>query len=265
MNRRSSRDFWNPYLAGMALGLVLLTAFLVMGHGLGASGAATRIGAFIADRRAATLDAGLKLSSAVTDRLRLNAAYTHNDRDNQTPQSLYAVVSTDMFPGAPRTNLPYSFKQDKLKLSADYRASAKLRGSIGADFDSHKRTYAEVDTTRESTAWGKISSSVTDKVDVTFKLAHGERRNSGTFQPIAGITPPENPLLRRFNLANRTRDTAGLRADFTPLERLTIGLGFDSSEDKYSDSTIGLTNAKDSNLNGDVSLVVSERTNPSRT
>jgi len=56
MNRRSSRDFWNPYLAGMALGLVLLTAFLVMGHGLGASGAATRIGAFIADRRAATLD-----------------------------------------------------------------------------------------------------------------------------------------------------------------------------------------------------------------
>lgn len=213
------------------------------------------------DGRAATLDAGLKLSSAVTERLRLNAAYTHNDRDNQTPQALYAVVSTDMFAGTPRTNLPYSFKQDKLKLSADYRATAKLRGSVGADFDSNKRTYAEVDTTRESTAWGKISSSVTDKVDLTFKLAHGERKNSGSFQPIAGITPPENPLLRRFNLANRTRDTAGLRADFTPLERLTIGLGFDSSEDKYTDSTIGLTNAKDSNLNGDVSLVVSERTN----
>lgn len=211
--------------------------------------------------RAKTLDAGLKLSSAVTDRLRLNAAYTHNDRDNETPQSLYAVISTDMFPGAPRTNLPYSFKQDKLKLSADYRVSERLRGAVGADFDSHKRTYAEVDTTHENTAWGKVTSSLTDKIDLTLKLAHGERRNSGTFQPIVGITPPENPLLRRFNLANRTRDTVGLRGDFTPMERLSIGLGLDTSEDKYADSTIGLTNAEDYNLNGDVSLVVSERTN----
>ena len=30
-----SEKFWNPYLAGIALGLVLLTTFLVMGRGLG--------------------------------------------------------------------------------------------------------------------------------------------------------------------------------------------------------------------------------------
>jgi uncharacterized membrane protein YedE/YeeE len=38
-----SEKFWNPYLAGIALGLVLLTTFLVMGRGLGASGAANRL------------------------------------------------------------------------------------------------------------------------------------------------------------------------------------------------------------------------------
>lgn len=43
-----SEKFWNPYLAGIALGLVLLTSFLVMGKGLGASGAANRFGVFIA-------------------------------------------------------------------------------------------------------------------------------------------------------------------------------------------------------------------------
>lgn len=36
--------FANPYLAGIALGLVLLSAFLIMGNGLGASGAANRLG-----------------------------------------------------------------------------------------------------------------------------------------------------------------------------------------------------------------------------
>jgi len=35
---------WNPYVAGLALGLVLLAAFLVLGHGIGASGAAARLG-----------------------------------------------------------------------------------------------------------------------------------------------------------------------------------------------------------------------------
>ena len=43
---RTEDHFWNPYLAGIALGLVLLTSFLVMGKGLGASGAANRLGIF---------------------------------------------------------------------------------------------------------------------------------------------------------------------------------------------------------------------------
>lgn len=36
------RPFWNPYAAGVALGLVLLGSFVVFGRGLGASGAFTR-------------------------------------------------------------------------------------------------------------------------------------------------------------------------------------------------------------------------------
>jgi len=35
------RPYWHPYVAGVALGLVLLLTFVVMGHGLGASGAVT--------------------------------------------------------------------------------------------------------------------------------------------------------------------------------------------------------------------------------
>ena len=35
----NSRPFWNPYLAGIALGLVLLASFVLTGRGLGASGA----------------------------------------------------------------------------------------------------------------------------------------------------------------------------------------------------------------------------------
>ena len=37
--RREAAPYMNPYLAGVGLGLVLLAAFVVMGRGLGASGA----------------------------------------------------------------------------------------------------------------------------------------------------------------------------------------------------------------------------------
>ena len=39
MTRREPAPYMNPYLAGVGLGLVLLAAFVVMGRGLGASGA----------------------------------------------------------------------------------------------------------------------------------------------------------------------------------------------------------------------------------
>ena len=36
---REAQPYWNPYVAGLGLGLVLLSSFVIMGRGLGASGA----------------------------------------------------------------------------------------------------------------------------------------------------------------------------------------------------------------------------------
>lgn len=41
------RPFWNPLLAGVALGLVLILTFVWTGHGLGATGATTRLSAWL--------------------------------------------------------------------------------------------------------------------------------------------------------------------------------------------------------------------------
>jgi hypothetical protein len=40
---RGPQPYWNPYIAGLGLGLVLLAAFAVMGRGLGASGAVSTV------------------------------------------------------------------------------------------------------------------------------------------------------------------------------------------------------------------------------
>ena len=46
---RTGAAYMNPYLAGVGLGLVLLTAFVVMGRGLGASGAISSAVTFCVD------------------------------------------------------------------------------------------------------------------------------------------------------------------------------------------------------------------------
>lgn len=43
------KPYWNPYLAGFFLGLVLLGSFLLLGFGLGASGAVNRVSIAILD------------------------------------------------------------------------------------------------------------------------------------------------------------------------------------------------------------------------
>ena len=54
MDLEYAKGFWNPYVAGIALGLVLLFTFYLMGTGLGASGAVARTAAVIAHAAAPT-------------------------------------------------------------------------------------------------------------------------------------------------------------------------------------------------------------------
>ncbi len=46
----TDEKYWSPYVAGFALGLVLLATFVVMGRGLGASGALMRVTTYAVDQ-----------------------------------------------------------------------------------------------------------------------------------------------------------------------------------------------------------------------
>jgi hypothetical protein len=59
--RREAAPYMNPYLAGIGLGLVLLAAFVVMGRGLGASGAFSSLVAWGVDQAAPAHAAGNEL------------------------------------------------------------------------------------------------------------------------------------------------------------------------------------------------------------
>lgn len=226
---------------------------------LSTSFAVTRPAASL-DGRVATLNASLRLSAAPTDRLRVRLSAIRDERDNQTRSLDYPSVTTDLgVLGPPRSNKPYSFTQDRLKLSADYRGPGSLKTSVGAENDRRERTLQEVETTREATLWGRVSAMPVDSVSLALKLAHAER-DADDYRSVASIIAPQNPLLRKFNMANRKRNSGGLRADFTPAENVNFGVGVDLASDDFTGSRIGLTDSRSRSLGADLSVAVSEQT-----
>ncbi len=210
--------------------------------------------------RVNTLNGHVRLTATPIEALRLSASYARDERDNETPRSSYPPVQTDMFLGpAPRTNQAFSFSQDRFKLGADYRGPGSLKTSIGIDQDNRERSAQDVATTRETTLWGRVGVQALENVGVALKLAHSRRDNSA-YAPAAWVAPPQNPLLRKFNLAERRRNSAGLRADITISETVSLGVNAEYANDDYADSIIGLKRGRSISAGGDLSVAVSEQT-----
>jgi MtrB/PioB family decaheme-associated outer membrane protein len=120
-------------------------------------------------------------------------------------------------------------------------------------------TYQDVATTREGTVWGRVGTQWLDLVSLSLKLAHGDRKNQG-YGSATWVDPAENPYMRKYNLANRQRDTGSLLAEITPIEGWTVGLHLDMSNDDYTDSTVGLTDARSRGYGADLTAAVTETT-----
>ncbi len=212
-----------------------------------------------ANARVDTLTANLEVDSKVTRDLRLNAAWRYNDRDNKTPVKNWTWVSGDAFVATPRQNLPYSFSDNTLNLRADYRLDKSTRLAAGYDYEKKDYTNQEVSNTKENTVWGKASVRARDNIDLAFKAAYGDRTNSG-YKPVSEIQPPENPLLRKFNLADRERSSVGITVGYIPHERVSIGLSADYAMDDYTNSKLGLTESRDASINADATVLITEVT-----
>jgi len=209
------------------------------------------------DGQVDTLDATVRLTATPMEPLRLVASFIHNARDNKTSSLQYPQVSTDMFLGAPLANQPYSFTRDRGRLEADWRGKGwKVAG--GVDYDALERTLQETDKTHEVTTWARGSVQPFESLGLDLKLLHGERNNDG-YAALPSATP-ENPLMRKFNEADRRRNLVELRADWTVEEGVSLGFNLDVTDDTYSQSVIGLTGAHSTSLGVDFSAALSEET-----
>ena len=185
--------------------------------------------------------AQLKLTSRPVSRLRLNAELRYNERDNQTPVNTYdyVVLDSDSFTRS-ATNRPYSYKNNRIKLDANYRFNAitSLRG--GYKYNEMKRSYSnsEREETQENTLFAKWKLKAHSTVDLAL-FGEASTRDGSEYNTL----PNENLAMRKYNLADRDRTKIGASIDYMATEKLFLSLRADYNRDDYTNSTIGLTEA----------------------
>jgi MtrB/PioB family decaheme-associated outer membrane protein len=212
----------------------------------------------------------------------LNAAYTFDNRDNDTPRALYSYVANDVIDQPQpavfgvsryiRYNLPHSFTFHQAKGEVAYRLAARTRLSVTYTGDFRHRTYQAVTSSREHTVRAKVQTTFGQgsawiagtRADRTGRnyddaLAWNESHTDTYLAASPNNQSIEYPLLRKFHLADRRRHEVRGGGTLEVIPALAVTAGGAYAEDDYRNSPFGLRRADTLSADAEVSYTVEER------
>lgn len=165
--------------------------------------------------------------------------------DNKTPEHTFAsLVRMDQVaePG-PYTNKPFGHEYRTIGVDADYEVLPQA--SVGASYEwrDRERTHREVDKDLENVFMLRGRAMPTDDVILSANWRHGNRELdeflSEDYENASGVFI-EQPLLRRFDVANRKQDAIGANAMWSVNAMIDLSVDFTSLKNDYPDSYFGL-------------------------
>jgi len=185
-----------------------------------------------------TFNVNVQGSASISHKLTLNAFYRNNSRDNKSPVQWFDWVSSDVYGNVARRNLPYSFSEKKMGFVGLYHFNAHYGFDTGFEINALDRTHQQVAHNVEDEFWGQFSFLNYGNDQIQLKFSHADRRSSG-FHLNNEVYPPENPLLAKYNMANRIRNRADFRLSLSRGD-YQFNLNYVSSMEDYSKSILGL-------------------------
>jgi MtrB/PioB family decaheme-associated outer membrane protein len=198
-----------------------------------------------------------RLTSTPWKRVRLTGKYRYDERDNDTSVETYSYVLADTIQGVSEENRPYSYEDYTVALFADIRVARELKASFGWDRDTIERKLQEVDKNEEDTFWAKLRFRPAPSVSLDVEGQTAER-DSSNYKQIDYLNLDQNPLMRKYNMADRDRDGYKVRLSIQPLDRLSFGMSTEYWDENYDNSDVGLTGANRESIYGDLSYTIGD-------
>jgi len=230
-----------------------------------------------------TLHGTLALASHPLPKTDVNARYTFDMRDNNTPRDVYLTIPNDtgddtgdqaaLNEDRARINRPYSRTSHKVSLDAGYRVLSSTRVGVGYDFETINRDFTEVEDTDEHTGRVKVRSTPVPYVSGWAEYDYAVRSGSDyvsnqpfldshTNELIADLTANDpddlfenNPFLRKYYIADRRRHRVKGGISVMPHDQVTLGLSGIYSDSDYHNTVFGLTEMKSTSVIADASFM----------
>jgi MtrB/PioB family decaheme-associated outer membrane protein len=196
----------------------------------------------------------------LANRLDLNVQYKVNERDNKTPVDVYDPVLLETATVGPITNRPYGYDRKQAALWLRWRPRNDLRLNMGVKRDELERTYQDVLETAERSYWIEVGLPSLTWAGARLKIER-LKRDLRQFEEQGYYYRAENPLMRKFNMADRDRKRATLQFDLMPSDRFDLALSYYLTDDEYRNSVLGLTDSEENTLSLDFNFAVNEETN----
>ncbi|NMH66658.1 MtrB/PioB family decaheme-associated outer membrane protein [Shewanella salipaludis] len=178
--------------------------------------------------------------------------YRYRERDNKTAPLLLRPVISDLYVADALMTLPYDYSTRSASATLEYRPMAGHLLNLGYKNEEKERNLQAVHNTNE--AGFNANYAATFSPEWMLKLS-GERlnRDSSTPERLDFLGVEENPLMRRFNVADRQQDSARLQLFYTPSEQVSATVSGQYSHQDYVASELGLKDNKLHNANLDLS------------
>ncbi len=185
-------------------------------------------------------------------RLTLGAKYRNHSYSNQTPpDSTLNWARSDRQIDATQQNTEWDpFTKVNTDVSAAYELARNASVAVGyavEDFTREPGVFA-VDGTREKIPRVSLDYSGLSWLSLHSSYTTSQRRFWGHYTESA-IEVSGN---RKFFMANRDRTRTNVMATITPVDQVSVGLSFQTGDDKYPESRFGMQSDKSTTTGVDI-------------
>ncbi|WP_394130843.1 MtrB/PioB family decaheme-associated outer membrane protein [Shewanella maritima] len=212
------------------------------------------------DGQVDTLDGRLAVTSMVNNRFRVGASYDYSKRDNKSSTAEFMQYNFNSITGAFRQNVPQDFERNTYKVNASYRIASGYRLQAGYDRKEVERTYSDREQTHDDSFWMKFNVRAFDNFNVNLKAEHANHGGS-EYQANEQTSSEDNSLMRKYYLADRTRNAVELRVNHTPTDWMSLDVTARYALDDYDETQVGLTESKDYGYDINLNLAFNQHVN----
>jgi MtrB/PioB family decaheme-associated outer membrane protein len=198
-----------------------------------------------ADASAHTVATNLSFVSRPVDDWRFSARFRRYDYNNETPEtSIPQFINYDTSVATSSTGGPELFAHDRNTLDAEatWTGLHPLALTVGYTNNHNGYAFRIFESSNENVLQLKADAIGSQWVTFRAHYEYGDRTGSG-LDEASLVEIGEQPQMRHFDLANRTRNRFVGQVDLTPSEALTVSVSGGTGKDNFGDSYFGLQEA----------------------